>query len=230
MTKYHVIIPCAGHGSRFGSELPKQYHDLAGKTVLDWTLLAFSSVEYITSITVVCSPNDFYIDDYKIRFPNIVFANVGGYSRAESVANGLNSLNADPNDWILVHDAARCCIDPRDISKMIESLYFDIVGGILAIPATDTIKKVNPQTSLVESTIDRTTIYQAQTPQMFRSFILSVALDGNLESITDEASAIERLGYPIRIVKANYPNFKITYQQDMDLAEYVLLKRQQIRM
>lgn len=229
MTKYHTIIPCAGHGSRFGSELPKQYHALAGKTVLDWTLLAFSSVDYITSITVVCSPNDSYIDDYKKRFPNVVFANVGGSSRAESVANGLSFLNADPNDWILVHDAARCCIDRRDICKMIESLHFDIVGGILAVPATDTIKKVNPQTSLIESTIDRSTIYQAQTPQMFRSFLLSAALDSGLESITDEASAIEKLGHPIRIVPATYPNFKITYQQDIEFAECILLRRQQAR-
>lgn len=226
MSKYHVVIPCAGNGSRFGSVIPKQYSQLAGKTVLDWTLEAFLGISAISSLTVIYSATDDLITDYIQKFPSVQFLPVGGNSRAESVFNGLKGLDVSNEDWILVHDAARCCIDSRDIHSLIETLTDGDIGGILATPATDTIKKVDPASNLVVSTIDRNLIYQAQTPQMFKYRDLINALSHvKLDLITDEASAIELAGMAVKIVAARYPNFKITYAPDLELAEFILSRR-----
>lgn len=226
MNRYHLIIPCAGSGSRFGSATPKQYHKLANKTVLDWTLDTFTQISALTSITVVYSAIDDLITEYIQKFPNVSFLPVGGSSRAESVLNGLRALNVSDDDWVLVHDAARCCINSHDVHSLIEQLTNDDVGGILATPAIDTIKQINPATNLITATIDRNLIYQAQTPQMFRyNQLLTALTNAPLDLITDEASAIERSGAPVKVVAAKFPNFKITYAADIELAEFILTRR-----
>lgn len=223
--KIHVLIPCAGHGSRFASDLPKQYHNLCGKTVLDWTLSAFLSIEEVDSISVVYSQKDSYIQNYIHKYEMINFMPLGGDTRANSVVNGLTSLDLDYRDWILVHDAARCCIDSRDVKKLINLLKNEEVGGILASRATDTIKYVL-NNSIIEKTIDRSHIFLAQTPQMFRSEILLESLQSHdLAFITDEASAIELSGKDVKVVESDYPNFKITYPRDLEYAEFILKSR-----
>ncbi|MDD3267124.1 MAG: 2-C-methyl-D-erythritol 4-phosphate cytidylyltransferase [Burkholderiales bacterium] len=219
--KIHVLIPCAGHGSRFASDLPKQYHNLCDKTVLDWTLSAFQSVAIIDSITVVYSQNDSFIQNYIQKYPKINFLPLGGDTRANSVINGLINLDTAFDDWVLVHDAARCCINPLDIQKLIRLLINEKIGGILASRATDTIKYV--PNNHIEKTIDRNHIFLAQTPQMFRAGILLEALKSNdLSAITDEASAVELSGLPVQIIEADYPNFKVTYPIDLEYAKFII--------
>lgn len=225
MAKYHVLIPCAGHGSRFGSELPKQYQPLLGQTVLDWTLQTFLASSKVSSISVIHSVNDSRIVDYSTKYPTIKFSAKGGDTRAQSVINGLKSLNVDSDDWVLVHDAARCCINVHDIDKLINELSSSDVGGILATNATDTIKLADDRLN-IQQTIDRNSVYLAQTPQMFKHGILLNALEqADLNVVTDEASAVELCGLKVKIVKADYPNLKVTYPHDLIFAENVLAQR-----
>lgn len=226
MNKLHVLIPCAGSGNRFGSTLPKQYHQLAGKTVLDWTLITFIENKKFASICVVYSANDSYMHDYFKKYPQVTFIPLGGVSRAESVSNGLSALYADSNDWVLVHDAARCCLTNFDLEQLINQVQQKNVGGILAQIATDTVKLVDLQMMVVNKTLNRNQIYLAQTPQMFKfSELKQALLKADKQFITDEASAMEIAGHEVQIIPAKYPNFKVTYQQDLELAELLLLKR-----
>ena len=227
---YHVIIPCAGSGSRFGLAVPKQYYQILDKTVLEWTLNSFIELsDAIKSISVIYTAEDNYILAYKLKYPTINFIAVGGQSRAESVLNGLHYLSnkiAQPNDWVMVHDAARCLIDKQDILNLLDRVKETQIGGILAIAATDTIKQVDQSNLNIEQTIDRNKIYLAQTPQVFKHQELLDALTQiNLDAITDESSAIEQFGKSSQVVLTQYPNFKITYPQDILLAEFILQQR-----
>ncbi len=219
--KFIVLIPCAGSSVRFGGDIPKQYVTIAGKTILEHTLNVFISLEQIHSIILVASINDSYINSYKNLSDKISIKKVGGKTRAETVLNGLNSLNCSYNDWILVHDAARCCIKSEIIKKMIDELVVDEVGGILAVGATDTIKKVDK--GIITGTLKRENIYLAQTPQMFRYGILKKSLNNkDLTNFTDEASAVEQLGYLVKIVQSDIANIKVTYKVDLLFAEMLL--------
>ncbi|MCE2706440.1 MAG: 2-C-methyl-D-erythritol 4-phosphate cytidylyltransferase [Proteobacteria bacterium] len=222
-TEIVVLIPCAGGGSRFGSNMPKQYTKIGDKTILEHTLQAFLAVKLITKIVLVVSKNDEHFLSLldKSILSNIDILTCGGNTRAKTVLNGLNSLNLDANSWILVHDAARCCITPELINKQISTLFDDLVGGILAIPAKDTIKIV--KNNIIEQTLDRQTIYLAQTPQMFRYNILTQALrDSDISNITDEASAVEKLGLSVRIILGSPTNIKITYREDLAIATTII--------
>ena len=221
MSDYLVVIPCGGHGSRFASELPKQYHPLLGQTVLDWTLQVFEHCAYISKIMVVASPNDCWIDGYAGKYSKLQIAKVGGQTRADSVLNGLRELQYAIDDWILVHDAARCCLRAEDLLRLIESLQEHPIGGILASKATDTIKQVNTSQQII-ATLDRNFIYQAQTPQMFKTGLLQQALNAAGATITDEASAVEQLGHLPQVVDCGSHNFKITFPHDLKLAAIYL--------
>lgn len=221
MSDYLVVIPCGGHGSRFASELPKQYHQLLGQTVLDWTLRVFEHCAYIDKIMVVASLNDYWIDGYAGKYSKLQIAKVGGHTRAESVLNGLNELHYAADDWILVHDAARCCLRAEDLLRLIELLREHPIGGILASKATDTIKQVNTNQQIT-ATLDRNFIYQAQTPQMFKAQLLHQALSAAGDSVTDEASAVEQLDYLPQIIDCGSHNFKITFPHDLKLAAIYL--------
>lgn len=219
--RFIALIPCAGSGSRFGGTIPKQYTLLGNKSVLEHTIQAFLNVSLIDQIVIVANPLDDYIDRYSKISPKIMVYKIGGSTRAESVKNGLKQLVCNPSDWVLVHDAARCCITPELIAQMIHQLKADEVGGILAIPATDTIK--TGQNGIIGKTLDRSKIFLAQTPQMFRYSILSSALNSaTLDSVTDEASSVEQLGLAVRLVSGDSTNIKLTYASDMRIAKMFL--------
>jgi len=222
--KFHVLIPAAGAGSRMGSETPKQYLPLVGDTVIAQTLQVFLNCPRIRSITVVLSADDAYWYALEIsQNQNINIQRCGGLSRAETVLNGLQSIKdkvAD-NDWILVHDAARPGLSMRMLDKLLDELQDDAVGGLLAIPLADTLKRAD-KAGRVANTEPRDSLWQAQTPQMFRYDLLKRALIAAGGAPTDEAQAVEALGHKPKLVAGELRNLKITYPQDLLLAESIL--------
>lgn len=223
---YYAVVPAAGVGSRMAATQPKQYLPLLGKTVLEHTLTKLLSEPRLAKIIVaVAAQDDFWQSLAVLNHPRIEVIE-GGRQRSHSVLKGLQHLATfcQADDWVLVHDVARPCIHPRDIQKLMADLSQDAVGGILAVPVSDTIKQVETAGSIV-STVDRSTLWQAQTPQMFRYQLLLGALSNALDqglTITDEASAIELAGLVARVVESSGANIKITRPEDLSLAEYYL--------
>jgi len=222
MTDYYALVPAAGSGSRMGSELPKQYLSLAGKPLIHHALAALCSCAEITTVFVVLAPGDsrFHDYDWSAFGDKLQPLYCGGETRAESVLNGLMASELEPDEWVLVHDAARPCLTQPLLSKLIAELRDDEVGGILAIPVADTLKRAE-RTHRIAHTEDRNDLWQAQTPQMFRAGMLIEALE-TASHVTDEASAIEELGLHPKLVASDSTNFKVTYPQDMRLAELLL--------
>jgi 2-C-methyl-D-erythritol 4-phosphate cytidylyltransferase len=235
----YALVPCAGVGERAGAVGPKQYHPVAGRAVVAHTLAALGAVERIEATLVVLSPQDALFEQHAPGFegPKGWVARVGGGSRAESVANGLNELlvqGAQPHDWVLVHDAARCLIQPDWVNRLIDACEDDEVGGLLALPLADTLKAADQGDqgeARVQGTVDRAGKWAAQTPQMFRLGLLRPALllalsdPAKAAAITDEASAVEILGHRPRLVPGAYDNFKLTWPGDFALAERLLSTR-----
>ena len=232
----YALVPCAGSGSRAGSAGPKQYAAIAGRPLVAHTLAALAGVARLQATLVVLSPDD---DQFEQQVPTFAgaqgwVARVGGASRALTVANGLAVLRAhgaSDHDWVLVHDAARCLLQPAWVDRLIAACLPDTVGGLLALPLADTLKSAGalPQAggpSRVASTLDRQGKWAAQTPQMFRLGPLATALQGAAADITDEASAIEALGHQPRLVPGELENFKVTWPGDFALAERLLLTRE----
>jgi 2-C-methyl-D-erythritol 4-phosphate cytidylyltransferase len=222
-------VPCAGSGSRAGSFNPKQYEPVAGQPLVAHTLDALAQVPRIAATLVVLAPDDTqFEDDLPGREgERLWLAKAGGASRAETVANGLNELRhrgAQPQDWVLVHDAARCLIRPEWVERLIDSCADDEVGGILALPLADTLKA--EADGRISATVDRAGKWAAQTPQMFRLGLLASALAFAGEQVTDEASAVEALGHAPRLVRGEFENFKVTWPGDFALAERLLASRQ----
>ncbi len=229
-----ALIPCAGTGTRAGTSEPKQYHPLAGQAMVMHTVQALAAVVRIQAAWLVLSPGDTHpwplAPVWPAHFHRLA---CGGSSRAQSVCSGLRSLLSHapevvrPQDWILVHDAARCLVTPEDINRLIDACWSDPVGGLLALPLPDTLK-VAVQ-GRVSTTLARADKWLAQTPQMFRAGELLAALeakaDTGFEGITDEASAIELTGRSPLLVSAGPHNFKVTYPQDFALAEALLRSR-----
>ena len=226
----YALVPCAGVGERAGVGGPKQYHPVAGQAVVAHTLAALGAVVRIEATLVVLSPEDAVFEQHAPGFEGLKgwVARVGGASRAESVANGLNELlvrGAQPHDWVLVHDAARCLITPAQINALIDACQGDAVGGLLALKLPDTLKL--EQGGRVAATVDRSDKWLAQTPQMFRLGDLQTALHTAGEAVTDEASAMEFMGQAPLLVEGSAQNFKVTYPQDFALAQAVLAARTQ---
>ena len=221
--RFWALIPCAGTGSRAGSDGPKQYQPLAGQPMVAHTLAAFAGVPRITQTIVVVAAQD---DFLKPQSASVLIAFCGGLTRAISVFNGLNFLlqsGAAPHDWVLVHDAARCLITPTQINALIDVCALDAVGGLLALKLPDTLKReVNGR---VASTLDRADKWLAQTPQMFRLGALAEALQQAGDKVTDESSAMEAVGLQPLLVPGSAQNFKVTYPEDFALAEAVLNAR-----
>ncbi len=233
-----VVIPCAGTGQRAGAQLPKQYRMVAGHNLLYHTLAAFDACSELTQTLVVLAPNDAHFDPR--RFSGLRFAvrRCGGDSRQASVLNGLTALaefGAREHDWVLVHDAARAGIQPELIRALICAVRDDPVGGIVALPLADTLKRqapasevaagVAPSLPAILRTEPRTQLWLAQTPQMFRLGMLRHALvraqqEGHI--LTDEASAFEGLGHSPKLVQGSLRNFKVTYPDDFDIIEAIL--------
>ncbi len=227
----YALVPAAGIGSRSGADRPKQYVTLAGRALIAHTLAALDAVPRLAATLVVLSPED---DQFESAVPGFAgergwVARSGGATRADTVAAGLQALRergAQPHDWVLVHDAARCLLRPEWVDALIDACEDDEVGGLLALPVADTLKDADGAgVPRVAATVDRRGKWAAQTPQMFRLGLLAPALAGPLDGITDEASAIEALGHSPRLVEASMENFKVTYPADFALAERLLRSR-----
>jgi 2-C-methyl-D-erythritol 4-phosphate cytidylyltransferase len=222
-TRFFALIPCAGSGSRAGTDGPKQYQPIAGKPMVMHTLAAFAAVKRIARTLVVVAQGDGF---FSRNFAPVTAAACGGDTRAISVANGLHELRklgAESRDWVLVHDAARCLITPRLIDSLIDACEGDDVGGLLAQKLPDTLK--SEQGGRVAATLGREDKWLAQTPQMFRIGRLIEALEQAGEQVTDEAGAMEAVGQRPLLVPGSSQNFKVTYPDDFALAEAVLKGR-----
>jgi 2-C-methyl-D-erythritol 4-phosphate cytidylyltransferase len=222
--RYFALIPCAGNGSRAGTAGPKQYERVAGQPMVWHTLSAFAGVKRIARTLVVVAPGDGFFERNPTTSALVVAC--GGVTRGASVANGLRELRrtgAVDNDWVLVHDAARCLITPDLVDRLIDACANDEIGGLLAHPLADTLKLA--ENGRVAATIDRGDKWQAQTPQMFRIGMLRQALEAAGDKVTDEASAIEAMGQRPMLVAAGAQNFKVTYPEDFAMAEAVLRNR-----
>jgi 2-C-methyl-D-erythritol 4-phosphate cytidylyltransferase len=214
----YALVPCAGIGERAGVGGPKQYAQLAGRSMVAHTLDALSRVERLSATLVVLSPDDTQFERHAADFTGRV-ARCGGATRAATVANGLAALlgqGAKPTDWVLVHDAARCLVRPEWVDALIDACLPDAVGGLLALPVADTLKQET--NGRVAHTVDRAGKWAAQTPQMFRLQVLQQALEKAGPTVTDEASAIEALGLAPLLVRGDAGNFKLTWPQDFALA------------
>jgi 2-C-methyl-D-erythritol 4-phosphate cytidylyltransferase len=224
-----ALIPAAGSGSRAGASQPKQYVLLNGEPMLVHTVRAFLDTPGIAAVRVIFSPDDPWPDSQPARQmlesagARLRYQAIGGASRAESVRNGLTALcgEARDDDWILVHDAARPCIRPDMVTTLIGQLRDDPVGGLLALPVADTVKRAGMD-DRVEATIPRDRLWLAQTPQMFR---LGKLVDAyrRAGAVTDEAGAMEACGLLPRLIPGDVRNIKVTYPADFALAEQYLV-------
>ncbi|WP_300439036.1 2-C-methyl-D-erythritol 4-phosphate cytidylyltransferase [Zoogloea sp.] len=224
----YAIVPAAGSGSRMRSEQPKQYLPLLGQPLIRHTLAALCASPVIDRVYVVLSVGDQEWDrhDWSPFGERLVPLFCGGASRADSVLNGLRAIadEASESDWVLVHDAARPCLAPWHIETLVRELSSDEVGGILAVPVADTLKRED-STHRIADTVPREGLWQAQTPQMFRYVMLKRALE-SARNVNDEASAIEAMGLRPRLVRGDPTNLKVTYPLDLHLAEWILQHRE----
>lgn len=226
MPRYHALIPAAGAGTRMGEAVPKQYRILAGRPMLYHAVRALADCDRIDTVWVVLAPTDtiwasWPWDEFGAR---LVPLYCGGATRAASVLNGLRAMGdrmAD-EDWVLVHDAARPCLRQTHLRRLIRELSDDPVGGLLAVPVADTLKRADAAGRVV-GTEPRDGLWQAQTPQMFRYRLLADALARlPADAVTDEAGAVEALGLAPRLVTGDMGNLKVTYPHDLPLAEGLL--------
>jgi len=228
---FYALIPAAGTGTRFRGEVPKQYLALAGKPML-WHAVASVCVAPVRSVFVVLAPGDreFARHDWSAFAGKLEPLYCGGESRRDSVYNGMVAAMAavDADDWMLVHDAARPCLPKRDLDSLIAETREDQIGGILALPAADTVKKAAKDEAgalRVAGTEDRSQLWLAQTPQMFRCGLLVQALKDAKTAVTDESGAVEQMGLKPRLVAGSRENIKVTFPEDLKIAEAILGKR-----
>ena len=213
------IIPAAGQGLRMGAAVPKQYLSIGGRVILELTLDALAACQPREMI-VALNDNDEYFSGLHFDYP--VRTVVGGRQRSESVLNALKTVNATEDSLVLVHDGVRPCLRFEDIKALVTVLDAHPVGGCLAVPVRETVKRVTRDD--VVATLDRSQLWLAQTPQVFRFGILKQALTQFPDS-TDEASAIEQLGLQPRVVQGHSDNIKITTGEDLVMAEVILKSR-----
>ena len=226
-----AIVPAAGTGTRISGEVPKQYRPLAGRPML-WHAIRAVCVPPVRSVAVVLSPDDSQFDrcDWSAFAGRLQPLFCGGATRRDSVYNGLVALmdELDPGDWVLVHDAARPCLPEEDLRELVRQCEQDEVGGLLAFPVAETVKRAGKDeigAQRIAATEDRSQLWLAQTPQMFRAALLAQALKQAAGPVTDEASAVEQLGLRPRLVSGSRENLKVTYPEDMAIAESILSRR-----
>lgn len=222
---FYALIPAAGAGSRMGGAIEKQYMPLNAVPMIAHAMMVLAREPRIAKLFVVLSPTDKRWSNYEWQGweDRIVVLRCGGATRAETVLNGLNAMAGlcAADDWVLVHDAARPCLPGEMLAKLLDEAGSDAIGGLLAMPVADTLKRADSETR-VEATVPRAGLWQAQTPQMFRHGMLSDALRAAGGDITDEASAIEKLGVRPKLVECDSRNLKVTYPQDLRLASLIL--------
>ena len=229
MPRYVALIPAAGSGSRMRTEVPKQYAPLAGKPLLQHAVHVLCAHALIEQVFIVLSPDDqlFNTLDWSACGNKLSALYCGGETRAASVFNGLLAANDAINgaDWVLVHDAARPCLRQADIDRLIAEIGDSETGGLLAVPVADTLKRANAGSEVLQ-TEAREHLWRAQTPQMFRYRVLIEALRrADIAAVTDESSAVEQTGAKPNLVPGSATNFKVTYPEDLALAELILKER-----
>jgi 2-C-methyl-D-erythritol 4-phosphate cytidylyltransferase len=226
MARFHIVIPAAGIGNRMETAIPKQYLPISGKPMISYSIQTFFASPRIASIHLALSPEDYFWRNLDLAANSrLQLHYTGGETRAQTVLNTLYAMKSqvDVDDWILVHDAARPGLTLALLDTLLNSLENDAVGGLLALPLADTLKQSNAD-DRVKTTIPRDGLWQAQTPQMFRYRLLTNALE-NFDGVpTDEAQAIEALGFEPKLVTGSLRNMKVTYPQDMALMELFIQK------
>lgn len=226
MPRYVALIPAAGSGSRMRTESPKQYALLAGRPLLHHAVHVLCAHALIEQVFVVLSPDDrrFAECDWSACGTRLRALYCGGGTRAASVFNGLLAANdaIDGADWVLVHDAARPCLRTADIDRLIAEIGDSETGGLLAVPVADTLKRANAGGEVLQTEV-REHLWRAQTPQMFRYRVLIEALRrADVTAVTDESGAVEQTGAKPKLVRGSATNFKVTYPEDLALAELIL--------
>ncbi|MAS81213.1 MAG: 2-C-methyl-D-erythritol 4-phosphate cytidylyltransferase [Legionellales bacterium] len=218
--KYWVVIPAAGEGLRMGVDKPKQYISINNKTIIEHTIDCFIYREEIEKIIVAISKEDEFWSTLEISDHDKIMTVSGGKERYQSVLNSLKMLSseAEDDDWVMVHDAARPCLNQSAIDRLIIQLKGHDIGGILAMPCRDTMKRSN-DTGEIDETVERQSLWHAQTPQMFKYGKLLLAIQDALKNkavVTDEAMAVERLGFKPMLVLGHQGNIKLTYKDDLE--------------
>lgn len=225
--QYIVIVPAAGVGKRMLANCPKQYLEINQQSILSHTVKRLLAHEKIAKVVLVLSDNDDYFNETDlVNYDNIIRVS-GGEERVDSVLQGLYALNRTQNPWVLVHDAARPCVTHSDIDELIYQCTTKNVGGLLAAPVTDTIKqsKAEQVSENKLTTVDRSQLWHALTPQMYKAEELAQAIEQAQQKgqpITDESSAIELAGLPSQLISSSRENIKITRPEDLALAAFYL--------
>ncbi|MCZ4295293.1 2-C-methyl-D-erythritol 4-phosphate cytidylyltransferase [Vibrio sinaloensis] len=222
-----AVVPAAGVGSRMQADRPKQYLEISGKTILEHTVEKLLTHTSVDKVIVAISDDDPYFPQLSLANNPEVIRVSGGKERADSVLSALDYIESNQlAQWAMVHDAARPCVDLNDIDNLIKVAITNQLGGILATPVRDTMKRANAQQN-IDHTVDREALWHALTPQLFKTqplrYALSQALDQGVQ-ITDEASAIEWLGEKPALVHGRADNIKITQPEDLALAEFYLTR------
>jgi 2-C-methyl-D-erythritol 4-phosphate cytidylyltransferase len=229
MPKVFAIVPAAGHGTRIGDPVPKQYLAVAGQPMMYHSIHALAAVSRIERIFVILSPEDRHWrgHDWSRVQSKLETIHGGGAHRPETVLNALKALEGRVanDDWILVHDAARPCIGTELVEQFLDEMGEDPIGGLLGMPVADTLKRAEEGQRVVD-TVSRVNLWRAQTPQMFRYQMLCRGLERKPDA-TDEAQAIEALGHAPRMVEGENLNIKVTFAEDLQLAEMILKLRAQ---
>ncbi|HWK52344.1 MAG TPA: 2-C-methyl-D-erythritol 4-phosphate cytidylyltransferase [Steroidobacter sp.] len=227
--RFWVVVPAAGSARRMGAAVPKQYLPLAGRTVIEWSLAPFLAHVRTAAVVVVLAEQDQHWSQTTLARDSKIATTSGGAERMDSVLAGLRALQdrAAPDDWVLVHDAARPCLSGTDLDRLLTELNDNAVGGLLAAPVVDTLKRAD-DSGRVSQTVPREKLWRALTPQMFRRDLLQRALQSARTkglAVTDEAQAVEALGLQPKLVAGDADNIKITLPEDLPRAERILNSR-----
>ena len=226
MNNFVAIIPAAGDSSRYSGEIPKQFLRVDGRTVLELSIKPLLDFSECLGVCVLVPPEDQYHKALEIKDNPKIFLVEGGTSRIDSVSKGVKFWQQSElsYDYILIHDAARPCLRSSDVQQLLESIDSEVDGVVLGIPCSDTIKKVSAEGSLVLNTLDRSKLWRAFTPQIFRKEVLQKnALEENIEKeFTDEASLVEANGGKLKMVKGFEDNIKLTFPEDLGLIKSIL--------
>lgn len=229
--RFWAVVPAAGIGARMGSETPKQYLSLLGRPIIAHTLERLCNHPRISGVMVALAADDRWWPEIQMQFTRPPLVAAGGDERRDSVLSSLDALteHASMDDWVLVHDAVRPCLRDEDIDRLMNELWSDEVGGLLAMPVKDTMKRAAGDGRISE-TVNRESLWRAQTPQMFRLGALRDAMQRCVDTgrnVTDEAQAMELTGARPRLVQGREDNIKITQPEDLKLAEMFLTRMEE---